>query len=131
LDGNGLRVIARLVEYCSANQYSDFQTGDWWHYAPNADSWKRRGFQPGNHGSGVADLHAQEPALRKLPAAFQMPGFPAGETGGFIQSKAPQNAYPALCGRCCGDPRGKQVLIDKRKADGLLGGLWEFPGWKS
>ena len=43
------------------------------------------------------------------------------------QKQAPLPHYTVVAGIVFKD---RKILIDKRKTDGLLGGLWEFPGGK-
>lgn len=129
LDGNGLRVMARLTEFRLPVNTAAGKAA----LGEVMREMLPRG-KAGDFNQAVMDLGSlictprhpdcQRCPLRPACAAFRNGSqdvFPAKER------KAPVPHYmvvAAVIRRC------DRVLIDKRKADGLLGGLWEFPGGK-
>lgn len=91
--------------------------------------------QPRNFNQALMDLGAtvctpQSPACKRCPWVFYCQAHASN-----LQSSLPmRQARPPLPHRLIGvaviwNSQG-QVLIDKRPQNGLLGGLWEFPGGK-
>ena len=129
LDGNGLRVMARLVAF---NQPVNEVAGK------NAIRELLQDMLPsgraGDFNQAIMDLGAticlpRKPLCDQCPLKRHCLAFRNGSQDNFplkIKKKPiPQYAVAAAVIR-----RDGRVLVDKRRADGLLGGLWEFPGGK-
>ena len=129
LDGNGLRVLARLMEY-----------GDVINEAGSKADLRRfmrellPGGSAGQFNQAVMDLGSQicvpaDPLCDQCPIRSEC----------LSNEHSTQKIYP-LRKKKASIPhydvvaaviqQDDKVLIDKRRADGLLGGLWEFPGGK-
>ncbi len=129
LDGNGLRVIARLVEYSTPINIpiSKQEIGDI----------MRQMLPPGRAGDfnqAIMDLGSlictpKNPHCASCPLRSECRAFRQGKPEAYpIKArKAPIPHYVVVAAVIREENR---VLIDKRRADGLLGGLWEFPGGK-
>lgn len=129
LDGNGLRVFARLVQY-------EFPINKPEGKAALGDV-MRKMLPPGKAGDfnqAIMDLGSsictpKNPDCNACPLQSQCEAFRNGSQAQFPlkERKAPVPHHLVVAVVIC---RGDEVLIDKRKANGLLGGLWEFPGGK-
>jgi A/G-specific adenine glycosylase len=129
VDGNVKRVLARLYEiHAPANQSSSYKR-----FKAAAD--KLLDFrQPGIFNQAMMELGAlictpRNPTCNACPLNHFCRAYQTKQVAGFPkrqQSKAtPQ--YHIAVGVVFKNDR---VLITRRKAEGLLGGLWEFPGGK-
>lgn len=129
LDGNGLRVIARLVEYSAPinTRISKQEIG----------GIMRQMLTPGSAGDfnqAIMDLGSlictpKNPLCANCPLHSKCRAFLQGKPEAY-PIKARKTPIPHYVVVAAVIRVGNKVLIDKRKADGLLGGLWEFPGGK-
>jgi A/G-specific adenine glycosylase len=129
LDGNGLRVIARVVDYKEPVN------------RPAAKADIRQVMQEmlpegnaGDFNQAVMDLGSlictvKNPQCNHCPIQSECLAFKLGTQSKvpIREAKKPLPQYEVVAAVI---QQGNKVLIDKRKADGLLGGLWEFPGGK-
>jgi A/G-specific adenine glycosylase len=129
LDGNGLRVFARLVEY----PHPINEAGRRAELKQIMQETLPEGYA-GEFNQAVMDLGSQICTTRK-PDCEHCPI----RSGCLAFKHSSQDVFPLKLSKkklphydvvAAVIWRGNEVLIDKRKADGLLGGLWEFPGGK-
>ena len=129
LDGNGLRVLARLAEFGQPVNETAGKAA----IRELMQSMLPQG-RAGDFNQAVMDLGAticvsRNPLCDQCPLKEHCLAFQNSTQEKFplrIKKKPiPQYAVVAAVIR-----KGDTVLVDKRRADGLLGGLWEFPGGK-
>lgn len=129
LDGNGIRVISRLVGFTGSVN-------------PSKNKRHLRSILrdllpaqcPGDFNQAVMDLGSlicvpEKPGCSACPLGSECVAYKNGWQNEIpVKDKRKQRPhYHVTAGVLLRDGR---VLIDKRKKGGLLGGLWEFPGGK-
>ena len=129
LDGNGLRVLARLAAFDRPVN----ETAGKGAIRKLMQSMLPPG-RAGDFNQAIMDLGAticvpRAPLCDECPLKAHCRAYEDHSQDIFpvkIKKKpVPQYAVVAAVIR-----KGDRVLVDKRRADGLLGGLWEFPGGK-
>lgn len=129
LDANALRVFSRLFEF----SYSTSEV-------KQRESLKNRARELMPIGraldfnQAIMDLGSlicmpRQPACIHCPLQSSCLSFQHG-TQSCFPIKKPKKSLPHYEVVAAVIKKGKRVLIDKRRAQGLLGGLWEFPGGK-
>lgn len=129
LDGNGLRVLSRIMEY----RHPINESGRKSELKEIMQTFLPPG-QAGQFNQAVMDLGSliclsKNPICEKCPIKSGCLAFERGSQSIFPLrlTKKPLPHYEVVAAVI---RNGDRVLIDKRRADGLLGGLWEFPGGK-
>lgn len=129
LDGNGMRVLSRLLDYqepVNTSAGKNHLTSRLREMLPENDA--------GLFNQALMDLGSMVclPREWKCEACPLSPVCLARQAGN--QQSRPvkirKKTSPHYQVVAAVIQEGKWVLIDKRKASGLLGGLWEFPGGK-
>jgi len=129
LDGNGLRVMARLIECPLPVNKPEGKAA----LRTVMRQMLPRG-KAGDFNQAVMDLGAlvctpKNPGCEHCPLRSECEAF-RNNTRGAYPVKERKASIPHYIVVAAVIHRGDSVLIDKRKARGLLGGLWEFPGGK-
>jgi A/G-specific adenine glycosylase len=129
LDGNVIRVLCRLVRFKQSPKSRDAQVVLWdmaTHLVPR----KRPGdFNQAMMELGATVCHRDNSLCSDCPLAVLCLAYEHQEQAALpmrIKAKT-RPRYTVAVGIIY--KRGR-ILIDKRKPEGLLGGLWEFPGGK-
>jgi len=129
VDGNVKRVLSRL--FCcdtpvnGSSSYAAFRP-----LAARLISARK----PGDYNQATMELGAtvcaaRNPDCPRCPVAGFCLAFKAGETDQYPK-RLPSRVTPVQKIAVGVVFRGNRVLITRRKPNGLLGGLWEFPGGK-
>ncbi|MHC5088626.1 MAG: A/G-specific adenine glycosylase [Planctomycetota bacterium] len=129
LDGNVIRVLCRL--FCIDGNPKDSATkNQLWELADTLVHTKH----PGDFNEAMMELGAmvctpQNPACPKCPLKNQCQANKTGRQDDLPvkQKHPPLPHYTIVVGIVF---KKDKILIDKRKQNALLGGLWEFPGGK-
>ena len=129
LDGNLKRVLARLAEFRPAvndEKNAIVLRELLMEILPEKN--------PGDLNQALMDLGAavclpRNPLCDECPLKMECAAFQKGIQNElpFKTKKAPMPHYQVAAAVIV---KGNKALIDKRSSDGLLGGLWEFPGGK-
>jgi A/G-specific adenine glycosylase len=129
LDGNGMRVLSRLYEYDQPvnDPKSKKELGRYMRdLLPSGSA--------GYFNQAVMDLGSQictprNPKCEQCPIHSECRAFKNDSQASYPLKKkrAPLPHYEVVAAVI---QKNGKVLIDKRRAGGLLGGLWEFPGGK-
>ena len=130
LDGNVIRVYARLLDLPDDVTQTLTQARLW----EVAEAWLPDD-RPGDYNQALMDLgrlicKPRNPLCAECPIRDHCLAFPHGTQNErpVKKAKAPTPHYDVAAGMIW-NARG-ELLIAQRPLDGLLGGLWEFPGGK-
>jgi A/G-specific adenine glycosylase len=130
LDGNVIRVLSRLVDLDEDVTRPATQAKLW----ALAESYLPA-VRPGDYNQALMDLgrlvcRPREPLCSTCPLQQDCRAFEQGtqRERPLKKKKAPTPHYDVAAGMIWND--AGQLLIAQRPLDGLLGGLWEFPGGK-
>jgi A/G-specific adenine glycosylase len=130
LDGNVIRVFARLTDLADDVRQPAVQNRLW----ALADSWVPPA-RTGDYNQALMELgrtvcKPRSPLCAACPIKAHCLAFARGTQAErpVKRAKAPTPHYDVTAG-IIRDDAGR-ILIAQRPADGLLGGLWEFPGGK-
>ena len=129
VDGNVKRLLARLMKLdAPVNQSSSYRV-----YRKHADQ-LLFSKDPGNYNQAVMELGAlicapRQPSCENCPVSVFCESLRAGSVDQFPKrvTGRPVPEYRIAVGVVM---KGDHLLIAQRKTEGLLGGLWEFPGGK-
>jgi len=129
IDGNVKRVLARLFQIDAPLNSSAAQKAFRIHAAELLDP-----RSPGDFNQAMMELGAvvctpRAPLCRECPIATFCLSFRQGSTQRFPVA-AKSNQAPKFSVVVAVIYRGNEFLIVQRPQEGLLGGLWEFPGGK-
>ena len=130
VDGNVSRVYARIFNVTDPIDSTDRKKTDLENRSRAASGRAGRGLQPGTHGFGSCNLH-----LRKAPACPTCPVRAHCQANALgVQSqlpvRVPKVKVPHYIVTAAVIRKADKILIAQRPPDGLLGGMWEFPGGK-
>jgi len=130
LDGNAKRVLSRLLAVSASSEKEKMENILW----QISDSLIPKGLSnPFNQA--VMDLGSmictpKNPLCPECPLCGLCKGKRSGEPERF-PVKIPKKKIPHVEVVCAVIWKKKRVLLNQRPPSGLLGGLWEFPNWKS
>ena len=128
LDGNVKRVLARLVacERPPARALSQF----WALSEALLDPNRPRDFNQALMDLGATVCTPRNPRCEQCPWQRHCAAYAAGDPAAFPVTDAPRELPFQVIGVGVVCNSEGQVLSDQRPNEGLLGGLWEFPGGK-
>ncbi len=128
LDGNVKRVLARLMacERPPARALSQF----WALSDALLDPARPRDFNQALMDLGATVCTPRNPRCDQCPWQLHCAAYAAGDPAAFPVTDAPRELPFQVIGVGVVRNNDGQVLIDQRLNEGLLGGLWEFPGGK-
>ena len=128
LDGNGKRVLARLVA-CSTPPN---RTLAWfWRLSELLlDPQRPRDFNQALMDLGATVCTPRNPSCTACPWQHHCAAYAAGDPAAYPVKDAPRELPFQVIGVGVVLDEAGRVLIDQRLNEGLLGGLWEFPGGK-
>ena len=128
LDGNVKRVLARLMacERPPAREQAAF-----WRWSEQLlDHERPRDFNQALMDLGATVCTPRNPRCELCPWRSQCAAYAAGTPAAYPVTESPRDLPFQVIGVGVVLNDAGQVLIDQRLNEGLLGGLWEFPGGK-
>ena len=129
LDGNVRRVLARYFNVTEPVQSSEGERKFWALAAENLPHGRAGDFNQALMDFGATICTPGEPACNRCPLVKNCQAFALG-----VQNERPvslpKQATPHYTVAAAAIFRLGRVLITLRPQDGLLGGMWEFPGGK-
>ena len=128
LDGNVRRVLARLIAW---PQPPSGQAAGFWRLSEALlDRSHPRAFNQALMDLGATLCTPRRPDCRRCPWQVHCAAYAAGDPARYPLQHTPRDVPFQVIGvGVVINPAG-EVLIDQRRSEGLLGGLWEFPGGK-
>jgi A/G-specific adenine glycosylase len=128
LDGNVKRVLARLIacERPPARELRRF----WALSEQLLDPEQPRTFNQALMDLGATVCTPRNPRCRQCPWQLECAAYAAGTPAAYPVTDTPRELPFQVIGVGVVLNEAGQVLIDQRLNEGLLGGLWEFPGGK-
>jgi A/G-specific adenine glycosylase len=128
LDGNVKRVLTRLT--ASPRPPARDGTALWQLSALLLDPQRPRAFNQALMDLGSAVCTPRNPSCGVCPWQQHCAAYAAGDPARYPVKEAPRELPFQVIGVGVVFNGAGQVLIDQRLQEGLLGGLWEFPGGK-
>ncbi|MBD2422167.1 A/G-specific adenine glycosylase [Cyanobium sp. FACHB-13342] len=128
LDGNVKRVLARLI--ASPRPPARELAGLWQLSETLLDPQRPRAFNQALMDLGATVCTPRSPRCGACPWQGHCAAYAAGDPARFPVKDAPRDLPFQVIGVGVVRNAAGEVLIDQRLNEGLLGGLWEFPGGK-
>ena len=128
LDGNVKRVLARLMA-CERPPARE-QAGFWRWSEQLLDRERARDFNQALMDLGATVCTPRNPRCELCPWSSHCAAYAAGNPAAYPVTESPRELPFQVIGVGVVLNEAGQVLIDQRLNEGLLGGLWEFPGGK-
>ncbi len=128
LDGNVKRVLARLI--ASPRPPARQLKGFWQLSELLLDPQRPRAFNQALMDLGASVCTPRHPSCGACPWQGHCAAYAAGDPAAYPVKEAPRELPFQVIGVGVVLNRSGEVLIDQRLNEGLLGGLWEFPGGK-
>jgi A/G-specific adenine glycosylase len=128
LDGNVRRVLARLI--ASSRPPARELRGFWRLSEQLLDPQRPRAFNQALMDLGATVCTPRNPRCGVCPWRGHCAAYAAGEPAAYPVKDAPRELPFQVIGVGVVLNAAGEVLIDQRLNEGLLGGLWEFPGGK-
>ena len=128
LDGNVKRVLARLI--CSPRPPARALAGFWQLSELLLDPRRPRAFNQALMDLGSSQCMPRHPSCGTCPWQASCAAYAAGDPARYPVKDASKPLPFQVIGVGVVLNGAGQVLIDQRLNEGLLGGLWEFPGGK-
>jgi A/G-specific adenine glycosylase len=128
LDGNVKRVLARLI--ASSRPPARELAGFWRLSEQLLDRQRPRAFNQALMDLGATVCTPRNPSCGACPWQGHCTAYAAGDPAAYPVKDAPRELPFQVIGVGVVLNAAGEVLIDQRLNEGLLGGLWEFPGGK-
>ena len=128
LDGNVKRVLARLLAHPHPPARNTALFGRGW--VSLLDHQRPRGFNPAVVDLGAQGCTPRQPACAACPWRGECAAYAAGDPRRWPVTETPKPLPHQVIGVGVVLNAAGEVLIDQRLEEGLLGGMWEFPGGK-
>jgi A/G-specific adenine glycosylase len=128
LDGNVKRVLARLI--ASPRPPARELQGFWQLSELLLDPQRPRAFNQALMDLGATVCTPRNPSCGSCPWQGHCAAYAAGDPAAYPVKDAPRELPFQVIGVGVVRNGAGEVLIDQRLNEGLLGGLWEFPGGK-
>ena len=128
LDGNVKRVLSRLI--ASPQPPVRNSKALWQLSAELLDPEQPRSFNQALMDLGATVCTPKSPSCQHCPWSDQCAAYASGDPAAYPVKEAPRELPFQVIGVGVVLNDAGEVLIDQRLNEGLLGGLWEFPGGK-
>ena len=128
LDGNVKRVLARLLAHTHPPARN---TALFWRWSESLlDQQRPRDFNQALMDLGATVCTPRQPACAACPWRGECAAYAAGDPRRWPVTETPKPLPHQVIGVGVVLNAAGEVLIDQRLEEGLLGGMWEFPGGK-